>query len=549
MVAQIIIPPISRNGTNEALKLLKKAIKPYYIRRTKEQVLKLPQKHEVTIWLTLTESQRFMYQTFSEDPKVRWAISADKASFEVIRIQKKICNHPLLIKKGKCSGQLSSKMASILEEYLLNNDAVQSCKLMFLESLLAELCKNGHYVLIFSQMKDMLTMIQEMPTARDYKCLRIDGDCPVKDRFKIVDKFQAGGAQILLLMTQVGGVGLTLTKADRVIVVDPSWNQSTDDQSICRAYRLGQQNDILVYRLLTCGTAEEAIYKKQVYKQMLSKAVMDEERPFAYFTEQERKAFFHINDEAFEKCFTQQNLDRQHECKCDMNQDVENHLSFLQKSNLVAGIGHHAHLFSEPVQPSKEGRLPHAMTPKEFVAEKKVYNSSTCKKQPEPPLQEWKTNIQEKVEKLSAAGQRKHSVIPQTSWSKTSNRPSCQKQPAIPHQQPKEVKTSIRPVSSSRYPGKELCLKVPSEMVGFLIGRDGVTIQKLQAESKTRVEFCDGDQPNVRIARITGSAEGVLLARSLINEKVKQLLAADQRKHSDQPFSDTGQGRRNRRLF
>ncbi|CAH1443783.1 unnamed protein product [Lactuca virosa] len=88
--------------------------------------------------------------------------------------------------------------------------------------------------------------------------LRIDGTTKASDRLKIVDGI---GAPIFLLTSQVGGLGLTLTKADRVIVVDPVWNPSTD-----RAYRIGQKKDKIVYRLMTCGTVEEKIYRKQMYK-------------------------------------------------------------------------------------------------------------------------------------------------------------------------------------------------------------------------------------------------------------------------------------------
>lgn len=70
---------------------------------------------------------------------------------------------------------------------------------------------------------------------------------------------------------QVGGLGLTLTAADRVVIVDPSWNPAQDNQSVDRAYRIGQCRDVVVYRLVTCGTVEEKIYRKQVFKGGLSK--------------------------------------------------------------------------------------------------------------------------------------------------------------------------------------------------------------------------------------------------------------------------------------
>ncbi len=91
---------------------------------------------------------------------------------------------------------------------------------------------------------------------------------------------------VFLLTTQVGGLGLTLTAADRVIIVDPAWNPSVDNQSVDRAYRIGQQQDVVVYRIITCGTVEEKIYKKQVFKGGLSRSGTEEGVAFRYFSQQ-----------------------------------------------------------------------------------------------------------------------------------------------------------------------------------------------------------------------------------------------------------------------
>ncbi|KAL2477677.1 Protein CHROMATIN REMODELING 24 [Forsythia ovata] len=106
---------------------------------------------------------------------------------------------------------------------------------------------------------------QESLMSSDYKFLRIDGTTKASDRAEIVKDFQEGrGAPIFLLTSQVSGLGLTLTKEDRVIVVDPAWNPSTDNQSVDRAYKIGQKKDVIVYRLMMCSTVEEKIYRKQV---------------------------------------------------------------------------------------------------------------------------------------------------------------------------------------------------------------------------------------------------------------------------------------------
>lgn len=103
----------------------------------------------------------------------------------------------------------------------------------------------------------------------------------------LVQEFQTtDDIPVFLLTTQVGGLGLTLTAADRVIIVDPAWNPSTDNQSVDRAYRIGQQKDVVVYRLITCGTVEEKIYKKQVFKGGLSRSGTEEGIAFRYFSQQ-----------------------------------------------------------------------------------------------------------------------------------------------------------------------------------------------------------------------------------------------------------------------
>ena len=104
-----------------------------------------------------------------------------------------------------------------------------------------------------------------------------------------VQEFQtSNGIPVFLLTSQVGGLGLTLTAADRVIIVDPAWNPSVDNQSVDRAYRIGQRKDVVVYRLITCGTVEEKIYRKQVFKGGLSRSGTEEGVQFRYFSQQVR---------------------------------------------------------------------------------------------------------------------------------------------------------------------------------------------------------------------------------------------------------------------
>ena len=139
-------------------------------------------------------------------------------------------------------------------------------------------------MLIFSQSTKMLDIIQLVFKEEGHKVIRIDGEIPLKERQQRINTFNTDRSYFcFLLSTKVGGFGLNLTSADRVIIcklnstcsvqqsltnhflVDPSWN-TTDNQAVDRAYRIGQQKNVVVYRLITCSTIEEKIYRKQIFK-------------------------------------------------------------------------------------------------------------------------------------------------------------------------------------------------------------------------------------------------------------------------------------------
>ncbi|KAI3873867.1 hypothetical protein MKW98_001516, partial [Papaver atlanticum] len=131
------------------------------------------------------------------------------------------------------------------------------------------LIPKGHNVLIFSQTRKMLNLVQDAILAIGYSFLRIDGTTKAVDRQKIVNS-----------------LGFS-RRADRVIVVDPAWNPSTDNQSVDRAYRIGQKKDVIVYRLMACGTIEEKIYKMQVFKGALMKSATEHKEQTRYFSRHE----------------------------------------------------------------------------------------------------------------------------------------------------------------------------------------------------------------------------------------------------------------------
>ena len=154
---------------------------------------------------------------------------------------------------------------------------VQSCgKLQFLQEALRVFRAEGARALVFSSSKVMLGVVQRLLQAQGVKHLRIDGDISdMRERQRIVDTFNADDSyDVCLLTTGVGALGLTLTGASRVVILDPSWNPSTDAQAVDRAYRMGQTRDVVTYRCITCGTMEEKQYRLQVFKGGVTQSVL-----------------------------------------------------------------------------------------------------------------------------------------------------------------------------------------------------------------------------------------------------------------------------------
>uniref|UniRef100_A0A3P9HEU3 DNA excision repair protein ERCC-6-like n=1 Tax=Oryzias latipes TaxID=8090 RepID=A0A3P9HEU3_ORYLA len=132
-----------------------------------------------------------------------------------------------------------------------------------------------------------------------FKVLRLDGTITqITERERLISLFQKDRSySVFLLTTQVGGVGITLTAANRVVIYDPSWNPATDAQAVDRAYRIGQTENVVIYRLITCGTVEEKIYRRQVFKDSLIRQnTGDKKNPFRYFSKQELKELFTLED-------------------------------------------------------------------------------------------------------------------------------------------------------------------------------------------------------------------------------------------------------------
>lgn len=255
---------IVKNEDNMALANLKKIISPFILRRRKKDVLlELPDKIETKLVCELTDEQRNIYTAYLVRAKEEIEGIIKRDGFEKSHIQilaaitrlRQICCHP----------------AVFLENY---NGG--SGKLDLLEELLDELIEGQHRILLFSQFTSLLEIIRELINKKDYDCLYLDGSTPVQMRMDLVNKFNSGFGDVFLISLKAGGTGLNLTAADVVIHFDPWWNPAVEDQATDRAHRIGQENVVQVFKIISKDTIEEKILELQNKKKSLINAVVQE---------------------------------------------------------------------------------------------------------------------------------------------------------------------------------------------------------------------------------------------------------------------------------
>jgi DNA excision repair protein ERCC-6 len=165
----------------------------------------------------------------------------------------------------------------------------KSGKMKVVKALLELWKRQGHRTLLFSQTRQMLDILEKfVNTIGNLEYRRMDGSTNIGIRQTIVDDFNTNkNIDVFLLTTRVGGLGINLTGADRVIIFDPDWNPSTDVQARERAWRLGQKREVTIYRLMTSGTIEEKIYHRQIFKQFLTNKILKDPK---------QRRFFKMND-------------------------------------------------------------------------------------------------------------------------------------------------------------------------------------------------------------------------------------------------------------
>ncbi|KIX02845.1 uncharacterized protein Z518_08788 [Rhinocladiella mackenziei CBS 650.93] len=259
---------------------LKDAISPYLLQRFKIDVAAdLPKKSEQVLFCKLTQLQRAEYKRFIESGEMDAIMNGKRQILYGVDLLRKICNHPDLTNHR----QLSTKPGY---NY---GDPSKSGKMQVVGSLLELWKETGHKTLLFAQHRIMLDILEKyVRSLSGFKYRRMDGNTPIQMRQGMVDEFNTDpDLHVFLLTTKVGGLGINLTGADRVIIFDPDWNPSTDVQARERAWRLGQKREVTIYRLMTAGTIEEKIYHRQIFKQFLTNKILKDPK---------QRQTFHLND-------------------------------------------------------------------------------------------------------------------------------------------------------------------------------------------------------------------------------------------------------------
>jgi SNF2 family DNA or RNA helicase len=256
--------PIEKHADSARRELLATRVKPFMLRRTKNQVAQeLPPKTEITRTIELTGPQRDLYEAIrmSMEKKVRDAIVKQGLGKSHILLLDAL----LKLRQVCCDPRLLS-----LPEAEIAHGV--SAKLDVLVELLDSLVEEKRRVLIFSQFTSMLQLIEESLNKKNYPYLKLTGQ--TQNRQALVDQFQEGTIPIFLISLKAGGTGLNLTKADTVIHYDPWWNPAVEDQATDRTHRIGQENPVFVYKLITSGTVEEAILGMQDRKRQLVDGIL-----------------------------------------------------------------------------------------------------------------------------------------------------------------------------------------------------------------------------------------------------------------------------------
>ena len=290
-IFQIVLPgllPSKKNFLKLPAETVARFIKPFVMRRKKEDVLQeLPELIEVSYRNELADSQKAIYLAQLKQMQERVLTSTDE---ELNRSKMEILSGLMRLR------QICDTPALFMEDY-----HGESGKLESLMELLEQIQTGSHRVLIFSQFRGMLDIIEKELKKMKMETFKITGSTPAKERQEMTNAFNNGEGDAFLISLKAGGVGLNLTGADTVILVDLWWNPAVESQAIGRAHRMGQERNVEVYRLITRGTIEEKIQELQESKRHLVSTILDGTESRSSLTVAEIREILGISTETLEK--------------------------------------------------------------------------------------------------------------------------------------------------------------------------------------------------------------------------------------------------------
>ncbi|KXU02911.1 SWF/SNF family helicase [Streptococcus constellatus] len=290
-IFQIVLPgllPSKKNFLKLPAETVARFIKPFVMRRKKEDVLQeLPELIEVSYRNELADSQKAIYLAQLKQMQERVLTSTEE---ELNRSKMEILSGLMRLR------QICDTPTLFMEDY--HGD---SGKLESLLELLEQIQTGSHRVLIFSQFRGMLDIIEKELKKMKMETFKITGSTPAKERQEMTNAFNNGEGDAFLISLKAGGVGLNLTGADTVILVDLWWNPAVESQAIGRAHRMGQERNVEVYRLITRGTIEEKIQELQESKRHLVSTILDGTESRSSLTVAEIREILGISTETLEK--------------------------------------------------------------------------------------------------------------------------------------------------------------------------------------------------------------------------------------------------------
>ncbi|QYJ99843.1 DEAD/DEAH box helicase [Shewanella psychrotolerans] len=274
--------PIEKDNCDTARRKLAQRIAPFMLRRTKVEVAtELPKKTVINTLIELSQTQSDLYETIrlTVAEQLQLALLQTGAKANRLAISnallklRQVCCHPAMLKLNPTVDDDSTlNLEGDVSQDLL---VAESSKLAWLENKLPNMIEDGRNILIFSSFTTMLDLIAQQLDDQGIDYEMLTGRSRHRDR--IIDRFRSGKVNVFLISLKAGGSGLNLTEADVVIHVDPWWNPAAEEQASDRAYRIGQQKPVFVYKLICQNTVEERIQQLQQTKKALAQSMYQTE--------------------------------------------------------------------------------------------------------------------------------------------------------------------------------------------------------------------------------------------------------------------------------